>query len=269
MANAEFCAPACEEGAVDAVIHMGDHAYDLAWAGDRHGDAYMNAFEPTIASCPWLPIIGNHEADDGDHYQHYAAMAWGEEFGLSGNQNFPAADQHRGAESVSTATSALGRFLTKHTMYAMSSHVRMILSSTCQLNLTLIVHLTVLVVTCSHRSETQMVDAIIVARIAVRFNDNCPTRRIWIVTGRHTVEFVPFHVDGHRATPRGCARPKQPGRCTDGLAAGGPEGSKRTSSPRGKAVDYGHVSLSTCTLCDRRALESLACTLPWEPGANR
>ena len=105
---------------VDAIVHMGDHAYDMAWAGDRRGDAYMNAFEPTIASCPWLPLIGNHEADDGDHFQHYAAIAWGEEFGLDGNHSFPgAAGQRRqvGAESVSTATSPLGRFLTKHTMY--------------------------------------------------------------------------------------------------------------------------------------------------------
>ena len=98
---------------------MGDHAYDMAYAGDRRGDAYMNSFEPTIASCPWLPIIGNHESDDGDHFQHYAAIAWGEEYGLDGNHSFPGADQRQvGAESVSTATSPLGRsILGCHSMY--------------------------------------------------------------------------------------------------------------------------------------------------------
>ena len=26
----------------------------------------MNAFQPTLATCPWLPIVGNHEGNDGD-----------------------------------------------------------------------------------------------------------------------------------------------------------------------------------------------------------
>ena len=44
----------------------------------RRGDAYMNAFQRVIANCPWFPIIGNHEANDGDHYNRYMNIAWGE-----------------------------------------------------------------------------------------------------------------------------------------------------------------------------------------------
>ena len=52
----------CSTGKIDAIVHMGDHAYDLGMAHDSHGDAYMNAFQPTLANCPWLPGIGNHES---------------------------------------------------------------------------------------------------------------------------------------------------------------------------------------------------------------
>jgi hypothetical protein len=50
-------------------------------------------------------VIGNHEASDGDHYNHYMTIAWGEAYG-----NEP--------PHSSTATSALGHLLTKSTMYA-------------------------------------------------------------------------------------------------------------------------------------------------------
>ena len=32
--------------------------------------------------------IGNHESDDGDHYKHYQALAWGEPYG-NGGAPFP------------------------------------------------------------------------------------------------------------------------------------------------------------------------------------
>ena len=37
---------------------MGDHCYDLGQADDRRGDAYMNALQPLLSVCPWIPIIG-------------------------------------------------------------------------------------------------------------------------------------------------------------------------------------------------------------------
>ena len=52
----------CAAGTIDAIVHMGDHCYDLGLGHDAHGDAYMNAFQPVLAQCPWLPVIGNHES---------------------------------------------------------------------------------------------------------------------------------------------------------------------------------------------------------------
>ena len=47
----------CQNGDIDAIVHMGDHVY--FWAGDdsKRGDAYMNAWQPALAECPWMPII--------------------------------------------------------------------------------------------------------------------------------------------------------------------------------------------------------------------
>ena len=43
----------CKSGKVDAIVHMGDHAYDLGFVSDHRGDAYMNAFQKVIAYCPF------------------------------------------------------------------------------------------------------------------------------------------------------------------------------------------------------------------------
>jgi hypothetical protein len=55
----------CKQGKIDAIVHMGDHCYDLGMGDDLHGDVYMNAFQPVLAECPWLPVIGNHESTKG------------------------------------------------------------------------------------------------------------------------------------------------------------------------------------------------------------
>eukprot|EP00662_Eupelagonemidae_sp_cell21_P030299 gene30299-30694_t len=52
----------CVEGtAADAIVHMGDHAYNEGDSDERRADGYFNAFQKTIASCPWMPVVGNHE----------------------------------------------------------------------------------------------------------------------------------------------------------------------------------------------------------------
>ena len=65
----------CASGVIDAIIVLGDHAYNLGGASGRRGDAYMNAFQPTLARCPWLPLIGNHEGMDGDLSRRYVRRA--------------------------------------------------------------------------------------------------------------------------------------------------------------------------------------------------
>jgi len=67
----------CLAGVIDAVVMLGDHAYDMGNANGLRGAAYMNAFQPTLASCPWLPIVGNHEGNDGDDYMRYLNMTFG------------------------------------------------------------------------------------------------------------------------------------------------------------------------------------------------
>jgi hypothetical protein len=104
----------CTSGTIDALVHMGDHAYDLGYAQDRHGDAYMNAFQPVLASCPWLPVIGNHESYLGpghdkvprDTTERYLNQTWGIVYG----------------QETDSSTTALGSLLTKGTYYGVGSH---------------------------------------------------------------------------------------------------------------------------------------------------
>jgi hypothetical protein len=51
----------CAAGEIDAIVHMGDHGYNIGNVDGRRGDAYMNGYQRALASCPWVPIIGNHE----------------------------------------------------------------------------------------------------------------------------------------------------------------------------------------------------------------
>lgn len=88
----------------------------------------MNAFQPALTSCPWFPIIGNHEASDGDHFKHYEAIAWGEVYGstMAGINHAMKHDKVSKRPKTpalsSTATSALGRHLTQGTFYALGLH---------------------------------------------------------------------------------------------------------------------------------------------------
>ena len=90
----------------------------------------MNAFQRVLTSCPWFPIIGNHEASDGDHYKHYEAIAWGEVYGTQPESTGIAHKSVHGQHHVrpptpelhSTATTALGRHLSQGTFYGLGLH---------------------------------------------------------------------------------------------------------------------------------------------------
>ena len=85
VAQANLKADCVDSDTVDAIVHLGDHCYDLSMGDDLHGDAYMNAFQPVIAGCPWLPVIGNHESTSGaggdkvdsSAEEHYLNQTWG------------------------------------------------------------------------------------------------------------------------------------------------------------------------------------------------
>eukprot|EP01064_Diplonema_japonicum_P020458 TRINITY_DN2991_c1_g1_i2.p1 TRINITY_DN2991_c1_g1~~TRINITY_DN2991_c1_g1_i2.p1 ORF type:complete len:756 (+),score=271.88 TRINITY_DN2991_c1_g1_i2:58-2268(+) len=64
------------DGTVDLVVHMGDHAYNEGEDDERRADGYMNGFQPTLSSCPWLPNVGNHEYYSGAELNRYLDSTW-------------------------------------------------------------------------------------------------------------------------------------------------------------------------------------------------
>jgi hypothetical protein len=64
--------------AVDAIVHVGDIAYDLFDNDNRQGDAYMKYLESVVSRIPYMVIAGNHEKPDG--YQSYDSR-----FAMPGN----------------------------------------------------------------------------------------------------------------------------------------------------------------------------------------
>ena len=60
-----------QAGRIDTIIHLGDHAYNIASNDGARGDGYMNAFERLLARLPWVPVLGNHEYYDGDEFHRY------------------------------------------------------------------------------------------------------------------------------------------------------------------------------------------------------
>eukprot|EP00658_Telonema_sp_P-2_P036281 TRINITY_DN2627_c0_g1_i2.p1 TRINITY_DN2627_c0_g1~~TRINITY_DN2627_c0_g1_i2.p1 ORF type:complete len:362 (-),score=81.73 TRINITY_DN2627_c0_g1_i2:331-1416(-) len=103
----------CAAGKIDTILHMGDHAYDMGNGGDKRGDAYMNAYQPALSGCPWVPVIGNHEGNDGDHEFRYLNMTFGETLGYAAAP-FSTVD--------STAETALADLLTKATLLGPGAH---------------------------------------------------------------------------------------------------------------------------------------------------
>lgn len=50
-----------QRGMYDAVIHVGDFAYDMNSANGAVGDQYMRQIEPLAAYVPYMVCAGNHE----------------------------------------------------------------------------------------------------------------------------------------------------------------------------------------------------------------
>lgn len=58
-------------GQLDAVLHLGDFAYDLNSKDGYVGDAFMRQIEPISAYVPYMTAVGNHERKY--NYSHYAS----------------------------------------------------------------------------------------------------------------------------------------------------------------------------------------------------
>lgn len=86
----------------------------------KRGDAYLNAYSPTVATCPWIPVIGNHEANDGDNTNRYLNLTYGETLG--GDDLDSQVDIFTSHGVSSTAESALTELLSKTTLLGVVSH---------------------------------------------------------------------------------------------------------------------------------------------------
>jgi len=50
-----------QRGHFDAIIHVGDFAYDMDTNNARYGDQFMRQIEPIAAYVPYMTAVGNHE----------------------------------------------------------------------------------------------------------------------------------------------------------------------------------------------------------------
>jgi hypothetical protein len=109
----------CDEGIIDAIVHMGDHVYFWEDSDNKRGDAYMNAFQPTLSTCPWIPLLGNHEYNDADASWRFVNQTWGEAYGQEERaRDFVVPDE----ELSATTDTAIGHFMTRHNLYSQGSH---------------------------------------------------------------------------------------------------------------------------------------------------
>ncbi|XP_033101535.1 acid phosphatase type 7-like isoform X2 [Anneissia japonica] len=62
-------------GEIDAIIHIGDFAYDLHDEGGKVGDDFMNRIQSLATKVPYMTVVGNHEiAHNFNHYRYRFSM---------------------------------------------------------------------------------------------------------------------------------------------------------------------------------------------------
>lgn len=90
---------------MDFIIHLGDHAYNMADADGSRGDGYLNAFQDVLSNMPWMPVLGNHEfyGDADGHADRYLNQTFGLVVGEEGSA---VAEAQRGAHNVQSALNA-------------------------------------------------------------------------------------------------------------------------------------------------------------------
>ena len=97
----------CESEEIDAVVHIGDHAYNEGDNDERRGDGYMQAYQRILSRCPWMPIVGNHEYYSNEQLSRYMDSTWENWNDISKE------DKPKNMDTMDTATSALGALLSK------------------------------------------------------------------------------------------------------------------------------------------------------------
>ena len=111
-----------ENDRIDAILHIGDHCYNLGEGDERRGDAYMQQYEPLLTRVPWVPIIGNHEFYDGDELRRYLNQTDGVVVAQGKQQQKHTSSLQKTHGGVSTATSALGSLLSLSSFHSGGLH---------------------------------------------------------------------------------------------------------------------------------------------------
>jgi hypothetical protein len=107
----------CEDGTIDALVHMGDHVYFWEGADNKRGDAYMNAFQPVLSVCPWIPLLGNHEYNDADDSWRFVNQTFGEAYAQERDGSIGEDE-----ELWTNTDTAVGHFMTTHNLHSQGSH---------------------------------------------------------------------------------------------------------------------------------------------------
>eukprot|EP01047_Picozoa_sp_COSAG01_P042213 COSAG01_NODE_3672_length_5809_cov_4.250263_3_plen_550_part_00 len=122
-----------ERGMLDALVHIGDHAYNLMQNDDRRGDGYLNAYQPILTQVPWMPIVGNHEYYDGGHFMRFLTQMGGVTMGQTHSSDH-VDHTHSEWQSPShhrhSATSSLGLLLAAGGALGLGSHGATVPSNT-------------------------------------------------------------------------------------------------------------------------------------------
>nr|AGH33731.1 purple acid phosphatase [Haliotis diversicolor] len=72
-----------EAGHFDAILHVGDFAYDFDTDNARLGDEFMRQIEPVAAMVPYMVCVGNHEhAYNFSNYRNRFTMPGGDGEGM-------------------------------------------------------------------------------------------------------------------------------------------------------------------------------------------
>jgi hypothetical protein len=104
----------------DLILHGGDHCYNEGDDDERRADAYMQAFEKTIANSMWMPIVGNHEFYGGTNLTRYLDQTFQKWGPIPGGSEWG----HAGLHGATSATSALGALISTQNHHGPGLHSR-------------------------------------------------------------------------------------------------------------------------------------------------
>ena len=114
------------ENLIDFTIQMGDHSYNIGQFDEHRGDNYLSSYSRILKHMPWMPIVGNHEFYDNEHFHRFLNQTYGVIYN-NFDSNLRNKNAHKSytwnnnLNTRSTATSALGFFQSLGLSYGLGS----------------------------------------------------------------------------------------------------------------------------------------------------